>query len=207
MANEDSEKRDAVEASEVSGEPVVADADAGTTGSGGGSQSPQDLAVGTQPTPVGTGPGGEAPASQTVVPDDSKRVPSAPVETADADFTVPESEARVPAPEAVSDPKASHQGQYGSGVAPGAALPGESVQEREARRSARVMSSELFRAADNGNIGNRIGTIEIGDEGGFDVLLHEGIPGDESTMVHLSDLLRGRNGQRLRIGDISFLNV
>jgi hypothetical protein len=95
------------------------------------------------------------------------------------------------------NPQITHQGQPGSGVAPGAALPGESIQQREARRASRVQSSEIKRAIENGTFGT-LARVVNNDEG-FDLVLGLGTDSE----VRFSELLN--DGQAVQI-DLSLKN-
>lgn len=97
------------------------------------------------------------------------------------------------------NPGVTHQGQPGSGVQPGAALPGETVEQREARRAARLHASELARSIENGNF-RFSGRLRLSEGGGFDIVAAEGTD-DE---IRLSEVLAAYEG---RFASLETLNI
>jgi hypothetical protein len=153
---------------------------------GGGNASPADLAHGFQPVP------GQSVEQQLTppTPDDSATSPSTPPVSSDTNFghastNLPGVTDTGEQKEVVADnPELTHQGQPGSGVQPGAALPGETPADRNQRQANRVASAEQQRAIENGNF-QFAGRLSVQDGGGFDVVSATGMDSEQ----HLSDLL------------------
>jgi hypothetical protein len=162
---------------------------------GGGDASPADLAEGFQPVP-------NQPISAQLnppTPEDSDFTPS-PAEELKNEPLAGHRNVNLPGEDKESakeiianSPDITHQGQPGSGVAPGAALPGESVANRNARKVARINAAEYQRAIENGGF-RFSGKLSVSD-GGINIVSGQGTENE----ISLADLLGFKDGQMVTI--------